>query len=652
MTKNRSTKRALLMSALALVMCFAMLIGSTFAWFTDSVTSAGNKIKAGNLDVELHMFNGTEYVDISNSVNPIFGAEDSLSAQNVNADTLWEPGKTQVAYLKIVNNGSLALKYTVGLDVTNVSKNLYKVMKYDIVENATNVAPVTAWNGGNSVVEGVQSVSGDVSLAAGGEHYFALAIHMDESAGNEYQNGQVNFDLTILATQDTVEADSFNELYDKDATYPAVGTETVPDNATTPTTLKAGAVSVEIPTGASGGFYKLNVTNKREATEASGASVLAFDIDLYKDGVKVQPEAAIEYSVEIEVGKDKRILGVTHNGYTVYNFDYDVNTGIVSFTTSSFSPFAIRFDTFRNVTGLSGQGTEADPYLINDYYDLCWFRDNVNTCASDGSSQYTNKHIKLTADIDLCGENWEPIGSTTKDHGSFYGNFNGDGHTIKNLYVELGKGEGAAGFFAKVSGGGDDLRAVVRNLVFENVDVSSQDGYVGGIIGNAGGNSLVENVTVKGDVYVLGQGGYVGGIVGHGYPDMYNCKVDANEGSYIMCYYWCSGGIIGYAGEGGTYLENCSVNGVYIYSSYGAAGALAGLLQSGNTVKDCYAENVEINTNSSYACGYACGNGEEGTYNNVWIKDVTVTVAGKPLSEFAVDGSGYHNTDNKDLIVK
>jgi hypothetical protein len=90
-------------------------------------------------------------------------------------------------------------------------------MKYDIVENATNAAPVTAWNGGNRVVEGMQSVSGNVSLAAGGEHYFALAIHMDESAGNEYQNGQVNFDLTILATQDTVEADSFDNQYDVNA---------------------------------------------------------------------------------------------------------------------------------------------------------------------------------------------------------------------------------------------------------------------------------------------------------------------------------------------------------------------------------------------------------------------------------------------------
>ncbi len=221
MTKTKSTKRALLMSGLALLMCFAMLVGSTFAWFTDSVTSAGNKIKAGNLDVQLLMFNGNEYADISNSINPIFGDEDSLSGENVNAATLWEPGKTQVAYLAIKNNGSLALKYTVGLNVTNVSKELYKVMKYDIVENATNEAPVTAWNRaeGKSVVEGTQAVTdGYILLQPNQTRFFALAIHMDEAAGNEYQNGQVDFDITILAAQATVEEDSFNNLYDEDST--------------------------------------------------------------------------------------------------------------------------------------------------------------------------------------------------------------------------------------------------------------------------------------------------------------------------------------------------------------------------------------------------------------------------------------------------
>ncbi len=218
MTKS-NTKRALLSSVLAMILCLGLLIGTTFAWFTDSVTSSGNKIKAGTLDIQLLMdgdVDGT-YDDISNNNSPIFG-EGSI-AQNNNAETLWEPGKTQVAYLAIKNNGNLALKYTVGLDVQNVSKDLYEVMEYAIVPDADANHKVTSWTSGNSVEVGTQSVYGDVSLPVGATHCFALVIHMDEEAGNEYQGGEVNFDLTVLATQDTVESDSFNNQYDKDAVY-------------------------------------------------------------------------------------------------------------------------------------------------------------------------------------------------------------------------------------------------------------------------------------------------------------------------------------------------------------------------------------------------------------------------------------------------
>jgi len=217
MTKQKSTKKTLLTSVLSLVLCMAMLVGTTFAWFTDSVTSGNNKIKAGNLDVQLLMHNGTDYVDISNSTSPIFGA--GSVAQNVNGETLWEPGKTQVAYLAIQNNGSLDLKYTVALDVTNVTKNLDKVMRYAITSDAKN-GSITAWDSTNAktVALGNQTVSeNDVALEAGDTHYFALSVHMMEDAGNEYQNGTIDFDMTVLATQLASEYDSFNNQYDKDA---------------------------------------------------------------------------------------------------------------------------------------------------------------------------------------------------------------------------------------------------------------------------------------------------------------------------------------------------------------------------------------------------------------------------------------------------
>ena len=135
---QKATKRALLTSVMALVMCVVMLVGTTFAWFTDTASTAVNKIQAGNLDIELLMHNGSDYVNISKEKKPIFSNGTSAVAQNNNLNTLWEPGKTQVAYLAIKNEGNLALKYKVALNVTNPAdgKDLYKVMQYAIVPDA------------------------------------------------------------------------------------------------------------------------------------------------------------------------------------------------------------------------------------------------------------------------------------------------------------------------------------------------------------------------------------------------------------------------------------------------------------------------------------------------------------------------------------
>ena len=221
---NKTTKKALLLSSLSMLLCFAMLLGTTFAWFTDSVTSAGNKIVAGNLDVQLLMNTGSGYADISASTNPIFGSETSLVAQNNNANTLWEPGKTQVAYLMIKNAGSLALKYEVALNTINPAdgKDLYEVMQYQIVPDA-KYGDVSGWTSGLGVTPGTAVVSANnIPMQPGDEHYFALLVHMDENAGNDYMDGKVEFDITVLATQLEAEADSFGNTYDKDAGLPVV----------------------------------------------------------------------------------------------------------------------------------------------------------------------------------------------------------------------------------------------------------------------------------------------------------------------------------------------------------------------------------------------------------------------------------------------
>ena len=239
MNTKKATKRALLTSVMALVMCVVMLVGTTFAWFTDTASTGVNKIQAGNLDVQLLMRNASgAYVNIGDSHDVIFGGENSLAAQNNNQDTLWEPGKTQVAYLAVRNAGNLALKYNILLNVRD--EGLIGALDYAIVpqsklsgENQTCTDTIASWVDakGRTGAESGKLTAGTFTAAPNGcldeiahdkaktneTEYFALVVHMDENAGNTYMKKSVSIDMKVVATQAAAEFDSFNNQYDKDA---------------------------------------------------------------------------------------------------------------------------------------------------------------------------------------------------------------------------------------------------------------------------------------------------------------------------------------------------------------------------------------------------------------------------------------------------
>mgnify|MGYP002513482498 FL=1 len=117
MTKTKSTKRALLLSALSLLMCVSMLIGSTFAWFTDSVTSSGNKIQAGTLKIDLELLEEDgSWTSIKDSQKALFDYDK------------WEPGYTEVKVLRVTNKGTLALKWIAKLVSANTLTDLANVI--------------------------------------------------------------------------------------------------------------------------------------------------------------------------------------------------------------------------------------------------------------------------------------------------------------------------------------------------------------------------------------------------------------------------------------------------------------------------------------------------------------------------------------------
>ena len=228
MTNSKSTKRALLTSVLALLMCVAMLVGATFAWFTDTASTGVNKIVSGNLDVKL-MY--------STDMQTWKEATDQTKLFDDNA--LWEPGYTQVVYLKIVNAGKLALKYEAGFSKNytsnrgkNVNGDWYRVdnyLKIGTAETATKFANrEDVWSAiaatEKTLAKDVMLTDGWITLNAGeASDPFAVAIYMPTSVGNEanasrYRPSSVSgLGIEVRATQATVESDSFDNNYDANA---------------------------------------------------------------------------------------------------------------------------------------------------------------------------------------------------------------------------------------------------------------------------------------------------------------------------------------------------------------------------------------------------------------------------------------------------
>lgn len=223
MTSSKSTKRALISSTLAVLMCVAMLIGTTFAWFTDTASTGVNKIQAGNLDIELQMKdNDGKWVNAEGKILP-FLVEGKIPADGT--QILWEPGCTYyVPEVRVLNKGKLAVKFEYIPKALGVTGKLAEVLELVLPENDMNPEP--------EILK-----PGDYSPA------WSFGYHMLESAGNEYQNATATgICVTVVATQATYEKDSIDDQYDKDAEYPISVTtgdelQAIVSNATAPVNI-------------------------------------------------------------------------------------------------------------------------------------------------------------------------------------------------------------------------------------------------------------------------------------------------------------------------------------------------------------------------------------------------------------------------------
>ena len=207
MNTKKATKRALLTSVMALVMCVVMLVGTTFAWFTDTASTGVNKIQAGNLKVDI-IGAGSE-----NHVSMLSFTKAGVTDAEAGAEILWEPGCRYVTEgFRIANKGNLALKWKAQVNKGATAANegnfdLLDVIDFYLVKGTGESQTETPLN----------EFTGNLKKTETSDVYYIKGV-MQTTAGNDYQGLTLNgITITVYATQDTVENDSFNNQYDADA---------------------------------------------------------------------------------------------------------------------------------------------------------------------------------------------------------------------------------------------------------------------------------------------------------------------------------------------------------------------------------------------------------------------------------------------------
>ena len=232
----KSKKSALLLSFTSLLLCFAMLAGSTFAWFTDTATTGVNKIQAGNLDIELAYKNSTTGGGFkeANKETPVF-----------NNNAQWEPGHVEYVVLKVSNEGNLALKYKLGINIanevssTNVYNNEFKLSDYirfavldgDRTGNSVDRDALVAAATDSKLIKEGYSKEDHLLAGENNEKVVTLVVWMPTTVDNKANHKKdaaapfVELGINVVATQLNHENDSFNDQYDKDATYPVTTTD-------------------------------------------------------------------------------------------------------------------------------------------------------------------------------------------------------------------------------------------------------------------------------------------------------------------------------------------------------------------------------------------------------------------------------------------
>ena len=605
MSNRKSTKRALLGSVMAMVLCMAMLVGATFAWFTDTASTGVNKIQAGKLDVALEMKDAS-----GNWVSAEGKTLDFVKAADAKGEAiLWEPGCTYtLPELRVVNNGNLALKYKVIITGIQGSAKLNEAIEWTI---------------------GDVAMGAEQHLAAGESNAFTIKGHMKESAGNEYMNESIDgIAITVVATQDTVESDSFDKDYDAGAEYPVVAVANVNTNGDTVLKDKEEdhTIQVTVPAGAlDEGVQSLKLEVVKSAAPAGVQVASTESSQSYEVTMKDQNGNAVStngtlMTVEMNVGKNRTALKLYHDGEKMTNdigtltdaadhYVYDAATGYVTMKVSHFSPFTAVFARdYWTDHAADGYATPVDTankvVTVSSAEELALFAKEV----TDDGKNYSGYTLDLANDVDLGEYLWKPINGYKRLSGIVV---NGNGHTIRNMKVRgcTNSSVYGVGFIGDINGA-----VTVKDIAFDGADVFFVNyakpqfaGNVGGIVlGYTYGTTLFENVSVT-NSSIWGYG-KIGILLGMG----------ADPGVKVT-------------------FKDCVSKNNTIHAAYDMGG-LAGMIQRGNgvdnaRVENCTVENITVDFDPSSTYVDVKGTATLKSNDQPSGTDMTKAIDGKYLDE-------------------
>ena len=407
MNKNQNTKKALRGSLTALFLCVVLLIGTTFAWFTDSVSSGTNVIKSGNLEISATYQDtaatGTTYNIpgfTRNGGNVIFGDTkvDINENNSIISEELWEPGAVGAKLITVKNGGNLAAK--IKLDFTTTDNGLQDALWFDFIQVGEDNAVTGAFTEREMSTLSTFAKNLELPLMPKGTEgdsvSFIMLYGMKEDAGNEFKDKSFEADVTILATQYTYEEDSFGTDYDADAEYPYIDNSDGTFSKDGKLYVKAADDFIEVtPYDGVDGLYTDSAGDAYVATKEAVTAVIQSSYDLLENGG--YKDAKLTLVKDITIAPDQ-----TRDGYLcMSDSELDLNGKTLTVKTNNQFMVVGNNVTVKNGTIKAGSDNIAYPVAATAGSQNVVFENIV--CVGGiqvlGNSTVTLKNVTSTATL-------------------------------------------------------------------------------------------------------------------------------------------------------------------------------------------------------------------------------------------------------------